>query len=253
MKCRTNSMNRVGLIAACLLFAGGCVSVNEKAGVQRIRAYDVTWVDEGTITIDGLLPSSEWPLHAWETDFVFPWERRKAPRTEFCCVTDGKQAFFAFRCEDVDVVVNGSETKRELAVADGDRVELFFARDLTLDDYHCIEIGPSGRVLDYQASYYRKFNDAWNCPGRVVATTIQETGYVVEFAIPLTTLRELTGLDWTTGCAPRVGVFRAEFSHTKSDKPKEAWISWVRPHTAEPDFHVPSAFGNFRIGSRPVR
>lgn len=235
---------------ACHLFLAGCVSTDKENNALRARTYDVGSVSEYTITVDGVLQESEWPSFSWETDLAFPWQQREAPPTKFCCVTDGKHLLFAFWCDDADVVISGAEPKVELVVTEGDRVELFFARDQTLSEYYCIEISPAGHVLDYKASFYREFSNFWNCPGLVVAAKTRKGGYVVELAIPLTTLRELTESDWSKDHAILVGVFRAEFSHTNSNKPKEEWISWARPNTEEADFHVPSAMGRFRIKSR---
>ena len=44
-------------------------------------------------------------------------------------------------------------------------MEVFFARDAALSRYFCVELDPLGRVHDYAASLYRKFDSSWNCPG----------------------------------------------------------------------------------------
>jgi len=85
-----------------------------------------------------------------------------------------------------------------------------------------------------------------------VAAKIRKGGYVVELALPLTTLRKLTKFDETEDHAILAGVFRAEFSHIAANKPREEWISWVCPDAEKPDFHVPSALGRFRIERRQV-
>ncbi|MBN1853292.1 MAG: carbohydrate-binding family 9-like protein [Pirellulales bacterium] len=230
------------------MFLTDCASA-EEANDNLPRTYLVASIDEHVIAVDGVLGKSEWPADGWESNLIFPWQQRKAPRTEFCSVTDGKHLLVAFRCDDADVVIGGSEPDVELAVAEGDRVELFFARSPALGEYYCIEISPAGRVLDYKASFYRSFADSWDCPGLVVGAKSRKGGYVVELAIPLTTLRDLLGLGELEDHAILAGVFRAEFSHTHTNKPKEEWISWVRPIAEEPDFHIPSAFGRFRIES----
>lgn len=243
-------MNKMCLAIACHLFLVGCATIDKENHALRARIYDVASVGENAITVDGVIQQSEWPGHGWETDLVFPWQQRKTPFTEFCCVTDGNYLLFAFQCEDADVVIGGAEPRVELAVAEGDRVELFFARDLALSEYYCLEISPAGNVLDYKASFYRQFDDSWDCPGLAVAAKTRKGGYVVELAIPLTTLRKLTGFDRAEDQVIPIGVFRAEFSHTHANKPREEWISWVCPETEKPDFHVPSALGRFRFKNR---
>src|SRR5690606_25365312 len=131
-------------------------------------------------------------------------------------------------------------------VAKGDRVEIFFSTDLDLESYYCLEIRPDGKVLDYKASYYRNFDETWDFEGLQVGTKINDSGYTVEGRIPLSTLRDL-------GMVVEeqffyLGLFRAEFSSSGSGAPEEKWISWMTPESAEADFHIPTAFGQFCMG-----
>lgn len=241
-------MNRIILSVACvLLTTGNRVAAAEEPAEAASKSYTVRSVEPSAITIDGLLGDLEWPADAWETDFSFPWRPRKTPRTEICCVTDGTRLLFAFQCEDGDLVLRGTLPEKEMAVSQGDRVELFFAKDAALKEYYCFEMSPAGTVLDYRASFYRKFDDSWDCPGLVLAAGTRRGGYVVEGSIPLTTLRELCGADLLQGEPILVGAFRAEYSHTKTGTPEEAWISWVHPKAEKPDFHIRSALGTFRL------
>ena len=232
----------LGLVAAALSCAGTSPG-SEPAG----KVYDVQLVPEGTITVDGKLGESEWPADGWIDDFTFPWRTRKVPRTEMCCACDGKRLLFAFRCDDSDLVLRGAVPEDEMAVAAGDRVELFFAKDAAIKEYYCFEMSPAGNVLAYRASFYRKFDRSWDCPGLVLSARTLGDGYVVEGSIPLATLKTLCGVDFAEGEPLRVGAFRAEYSHVESDDPEEAWISWVHPKSEMPDFHIPSSFGAFRL------
>ena len=205
---------------------------------SSVKTYPVRSTD-GELEVDGRLDEPAWADAELETDFTFPWQEREAPQTEFRALIDATHLYFAFRVEDSDIVIviDIDDGDDEEAVARGDRVELFFAPDASLDDYVCFEIDPTGRVLDYRAAYYREFDFEWDLPGLVVAAVLTETGYVVEGSIPRAALpivpengRILTGM------------FRAEFSHRDGATPREEWISWVTPSSVEPDFHIPSAF-----------
>ncbi len=211
------------------------------------KTYHVQSVPAETITIDGKLGDAEWPADGWESGFSFPWRERKTPRTAMCCVCDGKRLLFAYECDDSDLVLRGVVPADEMTAAQGDRVELFFAKDAELKEYYGLEMNPAGNVLAYRASFYRKYDRSWDCPGLVLAAATHGGGYVVEGSIPLTTLTELCGADLSKGEPLRVGAFRAEYSHIEGDAPEEAWISWVRPKAETPDFHIPSAFGTFRL------
>jgi len=213
----------------------------------REKSYEVRCLKEHGIKIDGILSPKEWPEKSWLSDFAYPWRKEEPPRTRFCYVTDGKFIFFAFECRDQDLVLHGKTPPREEKVAEGDRVEIFFSRDTSLKEYWCVEIGPTGRVLDYKASFYRKFDDSWDLPGLEVEGRTCRKGYVVEGKFPVSALENLTGVSLLEGRAVLAGVFRAEFSHSESSLVEEKWISWIRPACGKPDFHIPSAFGVFRI------
>lgn len=195
-------------------------------------------VHHGRVTVDGALDDAAWRDAALERSFSFPWQEREAPSTAFRALADDSRLYFAFRVEDADVVVDPGDDER--AVARGDRVELFFTPDDLLEDYICLEIDPRGRVLDYRASYYRKFDRAWDLPELDVAAALTGDGYVVEGAIPLEALPVSPSGELLTG------VFRAEYSHRPGGEPLAEWISWVQPDSDEPDFHIPSAFGVFQ-------
>ena len=231
------------LLGMAVLTCAGGLQGGEPAG----KVYDVQLVPEGTITVDGKLGESEWPAGGWMDDFTFPWRTRKTPRTEMCCACDGKRLLFAFRCGDSDLVLRGAVPEDEMAVAAGDRVELFFTKDLAIEEYYCFEMSPAGNVLDYRASFYREFDRSWDCPELVLSAATDGDGYVVEGSIPLATLKTLCGADFLKGQPLRVGAFRAEYSHVDGEEPEEAWISWILPKSETPDFHIPSSFGTFRL------
>jgi len=194
-------------------------------------------VASSPIEVDGMLNEPAWREAAPELEFAFPWQTREAPETEFRALVGGDRLYFAFRVVDFDIVIGAGEG--EEAVARGDRVELFFTPDPSLDDYICFEIDPDARILDYRASFYREFDFDWDLPEIEVAASRTETGYVVEGSLPLTALPD--------GEQILTGIFRAEYSRRDGDAPKAEWISWVRPDSDEPDFHIPSAFGWLEI------
>lgn len=237
-------MQRTICLAACVSLSFGTIAARAE---QPTKNYTVPTVAQASIVIDGQLNDSEWPKEAWENGFAFPWRQCKAPRTEMCCVCDGQSLLFAFRCDDLDLVLRGAVPEEEMTVAQGDRVELFFARDSRLNEYYCMEMSPAGTVLDYRASFYRKFDPSWDCPGLVLATNTFQDGYVLEGSIPLSTIREMCGKGLAKDTPILVGAYRAEYSHRKGEGPDEAWISWICPKAEEPDFHTPSSFGAFRL------
>jgi Carbohydrate family 9 binding domain-like len=233
------------------------------AGCSAAKTYDVRYAASAGIVIDGDTGDAGWRDAEVETGFTFPWEDRPAPATRFRAVCDDTALYFVFEVTDADVVAPESFAG-EAEVRDEDRVELFFAADAGLKKpYYCLEIDPRGRVSDYSTVFYRRYDRDWSCPGLKVAGRLTADGYVVEGSIPHSTFAAL-GLPMLKDGQPLpVGVFRAEFSRVKKAEatpppasvpggpppvtPGQAWISWVDPRTPQPDFHVPGAFGWFRL------
>ncbi len=198
------------------------------------------------IQIDGQLLEPAWREAKTVTRFVYPWSKKAAPKTEFRALIDKECLWLSFEVEDHDIVVAG-DFSGESSVDQEDRVEIFFAAGNALTRYYCLEIDPLGRVHDYAASSYRKFDSEWNCPGLRAAARIGKRGYTVEAAIPLQTLTDLLGRPVSPGTTLRIGLFRAEFGHGAQRPENEKWISRVKPDSANPDFHVPSAFFDWRL------
>src|SRR5206468_11014849 len=126
--------------------------------------------------------------------------------TEFRAFADAERLYFAFDVRDDDVVVE-KDFAGESTLDREDRVEIFFARDAGLERYFCLEIDPLGRVHDYAASHYRKFDNSWPCPGLQAAGKLHPGGYTVEVALPLKTLDQLMGRQVAAGTWLRVGIF----------------------------------------------
>ncbi len=212
----------------------------------REKTYEARYLPEARITIDGRLDDPAWDKANVERGFAFPWKETAAPLTEFRGLCDAKAFYFSFRVHDEDIVVEEAFQEETDAIGE-DRVEVLFALDEKLAKYFCMEIDSRGRYLDFKASYYRKFDFAWDFPGLRTAASPWKQGYLVEGLIHLKTLEALGFPPLGSGRKIKFGVFRAEFSHGKGPKPIENWISWVDPQTKEPDFHVPGAFGRLRV------
>lgn len=200
-----------------------------------------------TMVVDGQLTEKIWEDAYWERGFEFPWLAMETPTTEFCSLKSDDRLYFAYKVKDDDIVFASGPFEDERGVAKGDRVEIFFAKDESLAKYYCLEISPKGRVMDYRASHYRQFDHSWTCEGLEVAAQVLDDGYVVEGAIPLETLRSLGLITPGENNRIHTGLFRGEFSHVVGDSIEQRWISWIRPASEEPDFHIPSAFGHFEV------
>lgn len=227
--------------------------------------YPVRWLLEARLELDGRADDAAWKRAAVERRFIFPWKQRPAPATEFRALCTRDFFYFLFRVHDEDIVVLDQLRDEEDAVFE-DRAEIYFGRDERMQDYYCLEIDSRGRVFDYRGSFYRQLDPAWNWPGIEAKASPLEKGYLVEGRLPRASFPALGFPILQPGAKLRWGLFRAEFSQDRSGRPVEqrdsihnrgrrldgpppleAWMSWVDPQTAEPDFHVPSSLGWLEI------
>lgn len=190
-------------------------------------------------------PEPVWSMAELMTDFTFAWENKPTPKTEFRALWNQQDLHFRFDCQDDDLVLADGATVKDRALG-SDRVEIFFAPDLSLNPYYCLEMTPRGDALAYKAKFYREIDWDWSCRGLHLEAQIQGNHYTVSGRIPLSTLFELNVLKPHSRDF-KVGVYRAEFSHNTDGSVHSGWMPWVNPQTDKPDFHVPSSFGMFNL------
>lgn len=246
-------MKNIFKILVMLSFATSCSTVSSVGAYNQTNTnnYNVAYRNK-SINLDGKLEDDVWStLGEISGSFHYPWENKEAPMTQFKAYHDNTNFYFSFKVYDKDVVKDENFKDDESTVDMEDRVELFFA-PTTIDKpvnyklvpYYATEVDPLGRAHDYKIDYYRKFDSMFNFEGAKNAAYIDQDGYTVEGLIPLKTLKSLNLINNEN--IMRTGVFRAEFSKVKNEILMQ-WISWVNPKTVVPDFHVDSAFGEFKF------
>jgi hypothetical protein len=189
------------------------------------------------------LDDGSWNSASLLSDFTYPWEDESAPDMEFRALHDDQWLYCFFRVRDKNVLTYVKESTKEEVLL-GDRVELFLSTDENLTSYYGIEIDPNARVYDYHAAHYRKFNAAWQWPDGQLQIIAKKSvdGYDVSVSMSIQSLKELGLLHNQT---LRAGIFRGKCMEINLTEDRMRWISWVRPDSATPDFHIPSAFGTF--------
>jgi hypothetical protein len=197
----------------------------------------------GTMAPDKIIQDQGWLEAESITAFGQPWEKDSGQKTCVKALHNGHELFFLWHARDTTLTVNPGATE-ESALEKEDRVEIYFSANLALDDYYCLEIDPLGRVLDYQAKFYRKFDNSWKLEGLRVESQVGSAGYLIGLAIPLDTLSALMETDLNKPFY--VGLYRADLN-MESGVIHEKWISWIDPHSSSPDFHVPETFGTFQL------
>ncbi|WP_153796684.1 carbohydrate-binding family 9-like protein [Foetidibacter luteolus] len=209
------------------------------------QTYFIKKVPAGSIKITGQGKDKAWKKANRITDFSYPWQPEEAPSTSFSALWDGAWMYCLFTVEDdsVNVYFNSND---KLETGASDRVEIFFNINDSMQPYYCLEIDANARVLDYSAGYYRKMQYDWQWPANqlIIQSSRTSTGYIVEMAISIESLENL-GLLKSNRL--RAGLFRVECKGFTDGKADLHWISWVRPGSTDPDFHIPSAFGTLML------
>lgn len=177
------------------------------------------------------------------SDFIYPWENEKPPLTSFKALHNKDWLYCLFRAQDDNInLFVDKNVKSEVGASD--RVELFFKIDDSLSPYYSLEMDPLGRVMDYKAAYYRNFDSSWSWPAgeMVIKTDLRNDGYTVELAF---SKKSLTALGLLKGRPEKLaaGLYRGNCISLKGKEATLKWISWVKPDSKTPDFHIPSSFG----------
>lgn len=179
------------------------------------------------------------------SSFFYPWEKEEAPFTSFKALHSDDWLYCVFWVVD-EKIFTYEEKKDKTDVLKSDRVEIFFKQEDNTAPYYGLEMDPLGRVYDYQAAFTRKFNPDWVWPAGqlVIKTSRTGDGYIVEIAISKSSLKSLGLL---TGKTLNAGLYRAECVDLVGKKATMKWISWIRPDSPTPDFHIPSSFGRLTL------
>jgi hypothetical protein len=256
-------MKKINLFSSLVLV--GILLGFGDAAAPSARTYRVRYLPKAQIQVDGRIDEPAWSKAAAEMGFVFPWERKAPPATEFRALCTDADFYFSFRIADEDIVTMDKLRDEEDAVFE-DRAEMYFSLDARMKDYFCVEVDSRGRTFDYRGAYYRRLDPKWNLEGLETGGSAWGKGYIVEGRIPLASFEALGFPRLRPGARIRCGLYRAEFSHDRSGRPVvqkesihnqgrkfdgtpplESWLSWVDPKIKEPDFHVPASLGWLEI------
>ena len=161
-------------------------------------------------------------------DFVKDWKNETKKGDVLRLILSGAICLLLFVCANL---FHKADYQGEKDVEPEDRVEIFFSPREEMDIYWCAEMDPAGRVLDYEAKYYRVMDYGWNFSTLELASNIKENGYTLWGKISKDELRAL-GVDLSNF---RMGVFRADFRPDGSVN----WYSAVPTEDKSPDFHKP--------------
>ena len=227
------------LIIVSILFIAGTLR-----DLKEDKSYVVRKVS-GEFSLSGNGDHPSWRKANVLKDFNYPWEDATPPATEFRAMHNDDWLFCLFSVADdsINILVDKND---KMETASSCRTEIFFKIDDKLSPYYCLEIDPLARVLDYKAEFHRQFDTSWSWPaGHLKIKTDKRTdGYTIELAISKQSLVDLGLLKNKT---LEAGLYRADCVALNGTSTKFQWISWVRPDSKTPDFHIPSSFGVLKL------
>lgn len=205
MTCRSLLAAGCFCVSALVLLASAA-SAQTAAPTQGPIVTDITTIDPHTFKamaarlpdgkapkIDGRLDDAEWELAPVQGRFVqrepqFGWESTE--RTEFRILYDDKTLYFGVWAYDSDPDgIVASELKRDSGLRKGDQLKI------VLDTFHdhrnafYFSTNPLGALKDaHSVEEGRTINYDWNAVWEN-RTTIDDKGWYVEIAVPLSQLR----------------------------------------------------------------
>jgi hypothetical protein len=206
---------------ALLIFASPIFPITspQDNGLRRLRVLHIN----EPIKVDGRLDEPSWSQATPATDFrqQEPNEGQLASeQTEIRLLFDEKNLYIGVHAFDSEPArINSRELVRDASFSNDDKVEIL------LDTYHDrrnayrFAVNPLGTQQDALITDEgRDLNLSWDAPW-ISAGRIDETGWIVEIAIPLTTLRFTEGADtW--------GLNFARIIRRKNEE--NLWTSWQR-------------------------
>jgi len=205
-------------LAACLplasTIAGQTPPTAEAPNVLALRVREA-------IKIDGGLDEPAWARAEAATDFRMKKPKEGAPaseRTEVRVLIDDKNIYFGIYAFDSDPdKINARERTRDADLANDDKIEILLDTNHDRRNAYRFAVNPLGTQQDALITDEGKFvnlmwDAAWRSKGR-----IDDKGYAVEIAIPLTSLRYKEGLDaWGFNVARTI----------KRKNEENLWTSW---------------------------
>jgi len=211
-------LHKCGYVCVALLLFTSPVFAQENA-THRIRVLHIS----EPIKIDGRLDEPAWSHAEAATDFrqQEPNEGEQASeKTDVRLLFDEKNLYVGIHAFDSQPSrINSRELVRDATFSNDDKVEIL------LDTYHDrrnayrFAVNPLGTQQDALITDEgRDINLSWDAPWTSAGRT-DETGWIVEIAIPLTTLRFTEGADtW--------GLNFARMIRRKNEE--TLWSSWQR-------------------------
>jgi alpha-galactosidase len=196
------------------------------------------------VELNAARPAKEWQT-ASPISFCSDWQGKNpdpALDTEVRVLWSPSTLYLRFACpyRELHVFNDADPNGRRDHLWDRDVAEAFLQPDPSRPRYYKeFEIAPNGFWIDLDVSPMR-LADLKSGLQRSVWLDKGRRAWFAELAIPMKSL--------TTNFDPAV-VWRANFYRVEGPKEPRAYLAWCPTNTAQPNFHVPDAFGKLHFAS----
>ena len=213
----------------------------------QTKEYRLTKIKDHYLVLTGKGDHPTWSQADKLTDFMYPWNEGSPPPMSFQGLHDQDWIYGLYIVRDPKKILLYTDKNTKHDVLRSDRVEIFMRQNEKMDPYYGMEMDPLGRNYDYVARHYRNSDNTWSWPAGEIQlkTNITSDGYTLEFALSKKSLKKFGLLKRNK---IQAGLYRGECIELKDGKAEFKWISWVKPDSKTPDFHIPSSFGLLVLG-----
>lgn len=164
--------------------------------------------------------------------------------TEVASLWSHSHLFFFFQCwfDQLNLSLDRPPNRPVNQLWETDVVEVFL-KPQSCEDYFELEFSPLGQWLDVHILQPRvDVNFNWNSHVRVRADIQEKEGtWHVIAAIPLATIAAQCNIQ---DSAREGQCWRLNLYRMAGEEPSREFLAWRPTFTQQPDFHVPSSFGN---------
>ena len=197
----------------------------------RPQAIQIPRTDTRPV-IDGSLDDKAWKQAAVFTS-IYPFNSKTAggPDTTWRMAWDAKYLYFAFKCEDENILA--PEFERDEDIWEHDCVEAFIRPDYSIDMYWEIVISPTGAIYDsLNAKHWAEWGSnmrpeeniadlrvGTHANGTVNREGDTDAGYTVEMAVPFNQLPGFARREPRAGDQLQLILVRLDRSDDKTLKP----------------------------------
>ena len=198
----------------------------------------------GEIKLDAAHPATEWQK-ATPVTFCSDWQGKNPDperQTEVRVLWSAKTLYLRFECRYRELYVfdDSDPNGRRDQLWDRDVAEAFLQPDSTRERYYKeFEVSPNGMWIDLDISPGPRADLKSGLQHSSVLDEKAKT-WAAELAIPIKAL---------TGNFDPKAAWRANFYRVEGAKEPRAYMAWQPTGTPEPNFHVPSAFGQLRFAA----